>query len=223
MKKFIKLIGFLVIAVVIGIILLRGIGPPTASSLQDIPEYTNSAYVVINNNIPELSKEDGDKEFEAYSAKDWLGRCGEAYANISEYTMPKEARSSITNVKPSGWHTVKFDFIDGKYLYNRCHLIGFQLAGENDNDRNLITGTRYLNTIGMLPFENKVAEYVKKTGNHVLYRVTPIYSGLNLVADGVHMEALSVEDDKIQFNVYCYNIQPKVTIDYLTGDAYVHS
>lgn len=220
-----KVLGvlFLIAAVFVGIILLRGTGPPTAETLEDVPEYSNSAYVVINNNIPSLSKEDGKTEFETYSSKDWLGRCGTAYANISKFTIPKEERGSISNIKPSGWHTVKYDFIDGKYLYNRCHLIGFQLAGENDNDKNLITGTRYLNTVGMLPFENEVSEYVKKTGNHVLYKVTPIYTGLNLVADGVHMEALSVEDDKLQFNVFCYNVQPRVTINYLTGESYVYS
>lgn len=225
MKVFKKIIGVLLIvaAVFVGIILLRDTGPPTASTLQDVPAYTNSAYVVINDNVPNLSKEEGLTEFETYSSKDFLGRCGVAYANISKYTMPTEERESIGDIKPSGWKTIKYDFIDGKYLYNRCHLIGFQLAGENDNDKNLITGTRYLNTIGMLPFENKVAEYVKKTGHHVLYRVTPIYTGLNLVADGIQMEALSVEDNKIQFNVYCYNVQPNVTINYLTGDANVYS
>ena len=193
--------------------------PPTAQSIAEVPEYTKSPYVVINGNVPNLSKEDGYTEFETYSNKDWLGRCGAAYANVSKYTMPKAKRESISHIKPTGWHVIKYDFIDGKYLYNRCHLIGYQLTGENDNDRNLITGTRYLNTQGMLPFENEVAEYVKETGHHVLYRVTPYYTSLNLLADGVQIEALSVEDDEIEINVYCYNVQPGVAIDYATGNA----
>jgi len=135
--------------------------------------------------------------------------------------MPTEDRGSIGQVKPSGWHTVKYDCVDGKYLYNRCHLIGFQLTAENANTKNLITGTRYLNVEGMLPFENMVADYIKETGNHVLYRVTPIYEGDNLVVSGVQMEAKSVEDngEGILFNVYCYNVQPGVTIDYATGES----
>ncbi|MBO5461599.1 MAG: DNA/RNA non-specific endonuclease, partial [Ruminococcus sp.] len=151
-----------------------------------------------------------------------LGRCGEAYANICQELMPTEERGNISSVKPSGWVNAEYDFIDGKYLYNRCHLIGFQLAGENANECNLITGTRYFNVEGMLPFENMIADYVKETENHVLYRVTPIYEGSNLVASGVQMEAKSVEDDGegILFNVYCYNVQPGVEIDYATGESW---
>ena len=146
-----------------------------------------------------------------------------AYANVSEKTMPTEKRGSIGQVKPSGWQTVKYDFVDGKYLYNRCHLIGYQLTGENANEKNLITGTRYMNTQGMLPFENQIADYVKETGNHVLYRVTPIYEDDNLVADGVLMEAMSVEDQglDIEFNVFVYNVQPGVTINYKNGENHI--
>ena len=173
---------------------------------------------VINDNVPNLSKT--TEEFEEYSDLDMLGRCGVAYANISTKTMPTEKRESIGSVKPSGWQTVKYpDKIDGNYLYNRCHLIGYQLAGENANEKNLITGTRYLNTELMLPYENMIANYCKETGNHVVYRVTPVFSGVNLVADGVQMEALSVEDDKISFNVFCENIQPGIEINYLNGDS----
>ena len=161
------------------------------------------------------------KSFEKYSDLDVLGRCGVAFANVGIDTMPTEERGAIGSVKPSGWQTVKYDFVDGKYLYNRCHLIGFQLAGENANPKNLITGTRYLNVDGMLPFENQIAEYVKKTNKHVLYRVTPIFKDKNLVASGVQMEAESVEDrgKSICFNVYVYNNQPGVEIDYKTGKS----
>ena len=160
-----------------------------------------------------------ESSFEAYSSLDPLGRCGTAFACLGKDLMPTEDRGSIGQVKPSGWQTAKYDIVDGKYLYNRCHLIGFQLSGENANERNLITGTRYLNVEGMLPFENMVADYVKETGNHVLYRITPIFEGDNLVASGVQMEGMSVEDrgESIQFNVYCYNVQPGVSIDYATG------
>jgi DNA-entry nuclease len=156
-----------------------------------------------------------------YSPLDHLDRCGVAVANVCREIMPKEERGSIGMVKPSGWHTVKYDVVKDKYLYNRCHLIGYQLSGENANKGNLITGTRYLNMEGMLPFENAVAEYVENTGNHVLYRVTPIFEGNNLLASGVLMEAWSVEDygDGICFNVYCYNVQPGVVIDYATGKS----
>lgn len=187
-----------------------------------IPEYTGSAYTVLNDNIPDFPEEDFTEEsFETYSDMDSLGRCGVAYANIGEDLMPTTKRGSIGQVKPSGWHTVKYDSVDGKYLYNRCHLIGYQLTAENANEKNLITGTRYLNTEGMLPFENMVADYIKETGNHVLYRVTPLFDGNNLVATGVQMEAESVEDkgDGILYNVFCYNIQPGITIDYKSGDS----
>ena len=190
-------------------------------SLEDIPEYSGEPYVVIDDNIPQFSDENMTTDtFEKYSNLDLLGRCGEAYANLSPDTMPTEERGDISNVYPSGWENKGYDFIDnGGYVYNRCHLIGFQLAGENDNEKNLITGTRYMNVEGMLPFEDMVAEYIYETGNHVLFRVTPIYDGVSLVASGVQMEAKSVEDNGkgIEFNVYCYNVQPGVVIDYSTG------
>lgn len=194
------------------------------ASLQSVPAYSGKAYIAINNNKPGFKDSDlTKKSFEKYSQLDSLGRCGTAYANISESIMPKkgEKRGAIGQVKPSGWQTVKYDFVDGKYLYNRCHLIGWQLAAENANKQNLITGTRYLNIEGMLPFENMVADYVRETGNHVLYRVTPVYEGKNLVASGVQIEGMSVEDKgkAISFNVYCYNVQPGVKINYATGKS----
>lgn len=196
----------------------------TDFSLDSIPNFSDKPYITVNDNQPYFSDRDFTvTSFESYSDLDSLGRCGVAYANVGKDTMPTEERGSIGQVKPSGWHTVKYDFVDGKYLYNRCHLIGYQLTAENANTKNLITGTRYLNVEGMLPFENMVADYIKETGNHVLYRVTPIFDGNNLVAAGVLMEAESVEDkgDGICFNVYCYNNQPGVTIDYITGDSTV--
>lgn len=191
-------------------------------SLSDIPPYSGVPYVVIHDNIPEFT--DAQKKavpFEYYSELDALGRCGVAEACIGTELMPTEERGSIGQVKPSGWQTVKYDFVEGKYLYNRCHLIGFQLTGENANRGNLITGTRYMNTEGMLPFENMVADYIKETGCHVLYRVRPVFKDDELVARGVQIEALSVEDggEGICFNVYIYNIQPGVKIDYSTGDS----
>ena len=199
-----------------------GLRPTPAVTLADIPEYSGEPYVVLNDNWPDFGVEELTIEpFEYYSELDSLGRCGVAYANVCLEIMPTEARGSIGQVKPSGWQTVKYDFVDGKYLYNRCHLIGYQLAGENANARNLITGTRYMNVTGMLPFENMVDNYVENTGNHVLYRVTPIFEGSNLVASGVHMEAFSVEDEGegICFNVFVYNVQPGVVIDYATGNS----
>lgn len=193
-----------------------------AIDLSSLPEYSGQAYVELNNNVPFFTEEDlTSASFEEYSPLDELGRCGTAYACISTDLMPTEPRGSIGQVKPSGWKIAKYDFVDGKYLYNRCHLIGFQLTGENANEQNLITGTRYLNVTGMLPFENLTADYIKETGNHVLYRVTPVFTGVELVARGVVMEAMSVEDkgDGVLFNVYCYNVQPGVTIDYATGDS----
>lgn len=193
-----------------------------AIDLSSLPEYSGQAYVELNNNVPFFTEEDlTSASFEEYSPLDELGRCGTAYACISTDLMPTEPRGSIGQVKPSGWKIAKYDFVDGKYLYNRCHLIGFQLTGENANEQNLITGTRYLNVTGMLPFENLTADYIKETGNHVLYRVTPVFTGDELVARGVVMEAMSVEDkgDGVLFNVYCYNVQPGVTIDYATGDS----
>lgn len=192
--------------------------------LGSIPAFSGEPYVAINNNIPDFTDADLiTSSFEEYSNLDSLGRCGVAYACIGTDLMPTEDRGSIGQVKPSGWHTVKYDCVDGKYLYNRCHLIGYQLTAENANENNLITGTRYLNVEGMLPFENMVADYIKETGNHVLYRVTPIFEGNNLVANGVHMEAKSVEDngEGILFNVYCYNAQPGVGINYATGESWL--
>lgn len=191
-------------------------------NLSDIPAFSGKPYYVLNNNVPSFDGgKTGRKYYEDYTPLDNLGRCGVVEACLGEETMPKESRGEIGQVKPSGWHTVKYDCVDGKYLYNRCHLIGFQLSGENANVRNLITGTRYMNVDGMLPFENMVADYIKETGNHVLYRVTPIYKGNELVARGVQMEAFSVEDngDGVCFNVYCYNNQPGVSIDYATGES----
>ncbi len=188
-----------------------------------IPVYSGSAYCEVNGNVPGFIDDELVTEaFEDYSELDSLGRCGTAYANICKDIMPTEERGEIGMVKPSGWRTVKYNgLIDGNYLYNRCHLIGYQLAGENANEKNLITGTRYMNVEGMLPFENEVADYVERTGNHVLYRVTPIFDGDDLVASGVQMEAESVEDRGagVSFNVYVYNVQPGVIIDYATGDS----
>ena len=193
-------------------------------SLDAIPAYDGKAYVAVNNNEPFFTDSDmTTTAFENYSDLDSLGRCGVAYANICKDIMPTEERGKIGMIKPSGWHTVKYDVIKDRYLYNRCHLIGYQLAGENANPKNLITGTRYLNVEGMLPFENLVADYVNNTGNHVLYRVTPMFSDSNLVANGVLIEAKSVEDNGggILFNVYCYNVQPGVGINYENGDSWL--
>lgn len=202
-----------------------GRGQELLYTLEDLPEYSGSPVVELNGNEPEFSEEEKKRTdaFENYSELDALGRCGEAYANICPELMPQEERGSIGQVKPSGWHTVKYnDLIDGNYLYNRCHLIGYQLAGENANEKNLITGTRYLNVEGMLPFEDLVDDYVDATGNHVLYRVTPVFEGDNLVASGVEMEAWSVEDEGegICFHVYCYNVQPGIGIDYAEGESW---
>ena len=200
---------------------------PTAQvvsyELDTIPPYTDQPYVVLQNNVPDFDSSDFTTQaFETYSPLDELDRCGVAYANICTELMPTEERGSIGQVNPSGWHTVTYDNVDGRYLYNRCHLIGFQLAGENANEQNLITGTRYMNVEGMLPFENQVADYVEETDNHVLYRVTPIFQGDDLVASGVQMEAWSVEDqgEGVCFHVYVYNVQPGITIDYATGESW---
>ena len=210
-------------------LLLSGCALPMPSSsmvsMDELPAYSDSAYVEIDGNQPYFT--DADKQeteaFEEFSDLDYLGRCGTAYANVGQELMPAdgEKRGSIGQVKPTGWHTVKYDCVDGKYLYNRWHLIGWQLTAENANKQYLITGTRYLNIEGMLPFENMVADYVKDTGNHVLYRVTPVFEGSNLVASGVQMEAWAGEDDGegICFNVYCYNVQPGVEIDYASGES----
>lgn len=192
-------------------------------SMEDIPEYDGKPYVAINHNEPEFTGEEiSGTSFEKYSELDSLGRCGTAVASVGKDLMPTEERGSIGQVKPSGWQTVKYDSVDGKYLYNRCHLIGYQLTAENANERNLITGTRYMNVDGMLPFENMVADYVKETDHHVMYRVTPVFEGENLVADGVEMEGYSVEDagEGISFHVFVYNVQPEITIDYATGKSH---
>ncbi len=194
--------------------------------LDNIGEYSGLPYIYLNGNIPYFTDEEktNTNTFENYSSLDDLGRCGVAFANICKEIMPTEERGSIGQIKPSGWHTVRYDeLIDGKYLYNRCHLIGYQLAGENANELNLITGTRSLNIDGMLGFENTVSEYVEETDNHVLYRVTPVFEGRNLVAKGVEIEAWSVEDNGagICFNVFCYNAQPGIEIDYATGDSWL--
>ncbi|MBQ3427745.1 MAG: DNA/RNA non-specific endonuclease [Clostridia bacterium] len=193
----------------------------------DAPEYSGEPYSVINDNIPFFAVpyvSEGDviyEVFEDYSPLDELGRCNAATANICTELMPTDERGDISSVIPTGWHSVKYDFVSGKYLYNRCHLIGYQLAGEDANTLNLITGTRYMNITGMLPFENMIADYVKETNNHVLYRVTPDFKNNELVARGVEMEAMSLEDHggDICFNVYCYNVQPGVVIDYTDGNS----
>ena len=190
----------------------------------DIPAYAGNSFVILDDNKPAFSKQDRERTdaFETYSDLDELGRCGVAYANICKELMPTEERGAIGMVKPTGWHTVKYDNVEGKYLYNRCHLIGYQLAGENANEKNLITGTRYLNVTGMLKFEDQVADYVKATDHHVLYRVTPVFEEDNLVATGVEMEAYSVEDKGkgVSFHVFVYNVQPGIVIDYATGESW---
>lgn len=199
-----------------------GSAPAAAVALEDVPAFSGAPYVEIDGNQPAFSEAERTAEsFETYSALDKLGRCGPAFACIGQDLMPTQERESISQVRPTGWQNAEYDFVDGGYLYNRCHLIGFQLTGENANERNLITGTRYMNVEGMLPFENMVADYVKETGNHVLYRVTPVFEAEELVARGVRMEAWSVEDegDGVCFNVYVYNNQPGVEIDYRTGES----
>ena len=234
MKKIIKvtvLIAVLIISLICGIrIGIREAVPSTdplpagqTTDVYDIPAYSGSPYIVIDNNVPFFTDDELSAEsFEYSSELDPLGRCGVCVASIGPDSMPTEDRWAIGNVRPSGWHTVKYsEIIEDDYLYNRCHLIGYQLTGENSNINNLITGTRYLNMEGMLPFENMVADFVKETGYHVMYRVTPVFAGDNLVADGVLMEAKSVEDNGsgILFHVFCYNVQPGIYIDYATGDS----
>ena len=233
MKQVIAILSFLVALIITyfnidveqylidsGIIEPRNLSQVVSFDISEIPEFSGEPYVLINNNVPNFPIEDYQKgAFEEYSELDSLGRCGVAYACVGKETMPTEERGEIGMVKPSGWQTKKYNCVDGKYLYNRCHLLGYQLTAENANKENLITGTRYLNVTGMLPFENEVADYVKNTGNHVLYRVTPIFDGEDLVAKGVQMEADSVENDEVCFNVYVYNVQPGVVIDYATGKS----
>ena len=197
----------------------------TWNGQETVPVYSGEPYTELNGNIPYFTdREKTEDVFEHYSDLDTLGRCGAAYANICKELMPTEKRGEIGMIKPTGWHTVRYDdIISDKYLYNRCHLIGFQLAGENANEKNLVTGTRYMNVDGMLPFVNMIADYVKETDNHVLYRVTPIFVGDDLVCRGVEMEAYSVEDngEGTSFHVFVYNIQPGIEIDYATGDSWV--
>nr|WP_226395049.1 DNA/RNA non-specific endonuclease [Claveliimonas monacensis] len=192
-------------------------------ALGDIPEYSGDPYVEVEDSEPDFTEEELTEEpYESYSELDGLGRCQEAQACVGKETMPEGERESISEVKPTGWQSVEYEEVDGRYLYNRCHLIGYQLTAENANEKNLITGTRYMNTEGMLPFEDEVADYVKETGNHVMYRVTPVFEGENLVASGVWMEAESVEDNGqgVSFNVYVYNVQPGIEIDYAQGDSW---
>ena len=198
--------------------------PAPTYKIENIPQYSGEAYVTINENKPNFTDEDYTKDtFELYSDLDILNRAGVAFAKVSKETMPTEERGSIGMIKPTGWHTVKYDIVSGKYLYNRCHLIGYQLTGENANEKNLITCTRQMNTGAMLEFENEVANYIDETNNHVLYRVTPIYVDNNLLASGVQIEASSVEDKcgEICFNVYIYNVQDGITIDYTNGDSHL--
>lgn len=190
-------------------------------TVDDVPAYSGEPYVEVNDNQPEFTEEElTTVSYEDYSELDELGRCQSAEACIGQDLMPTEARESISSVKPTGWKNKSYDTVDGGYVYNRCHLIGFHLTGENANEENLITGTRYMNVEGMLPFEDEVAAYIKETDNHVMYRVTPVFEGDDLVASGVQMQAESVEDDGvgISFNVYVYNVQPYVVIDYKTGE-----
>ena len=197
------------------------INEPVSYEKSNIPDYTNESYILIDNNEPNFTLEDKNREvFEEYSELDDLGRCGVAFAKLAYELMPTEPRGNISYIKPSGWRISKYDFIEGEYLFNRCHLIAYSLAGENDNVRNLITCTRYLNATIMQDFEIRVANYIRKTKNHVLYRVTPIFEGENLIAKGVQMEALSLEDngDGIKFNIFAYNIEPNITINYLNGE-----
>ena len=224
--KFISL--FLTFIVIVGLV---GCGSEQTNevsqktiSIDNIPPFSDSAYIAINDNIPQFAESEiTTTAFETYGELDYLSRCTTALACLGTETMPTDERGKIGSIKPSGWQSVKYDIVDGKYLFNRCHLIGWQLSAENSNKQNLITGTRYMNTEGMLPFENMVADYIKETNNHVMYRVTPIFSGTELVARGVQIEAYSVEDkgEGVCFNVYCYNNQPNIEIDYSNGDSYL--
>jgi len=201
-----------------------GNGTAEPVKLSDIPAYSGKAYVIVNNNLPNFTADDlTTAAYESYSDLDSFGRCGVAIASCGKEIMPAkgEERGSISSIKPSGWVQAKYEGVSGGYLWNRCHLIGWQLSAENANKKNLITGTRYMNVEGMLVFENMVADYILETGNHVAYRITPIYKGNNLVCSGVQMEGYSIEDkgDGILFNVYCYNVQPGITINYATGES----
>ncbi len=217
-----RILRYLVALLLIGCLFLTACYSVAERDMGEIPAYTGKPYTVLQDNVPSFTQQELTTiAFEMYAPLDSLGRCGAAEACIGRELMPTEDRGSIGQVKPSGWQTVKYDFVDGKYLYNRCHLIGYQLTGENANEQNLITGTRYMNVQGMLPFEDMVADYIKESDNHVLYRVTPVYVGKELVARGVQMEALSVEDEGegISFCVFVHNVQPGVEIDYTTGKS----
>ncbi len=223
-KKKLSLLSvpIIIVLLVAGYLIRMNQRPAYSASVGDVPAFSGKAYVVINNNEPEFKDSDfTETAYEFYSELDLLGRCGYAMACIGQESMPTQERESISQVKPSGWVQAQYDCVDGENLYNRCHLIGFQLTGENANEKNLITGTRFLNVEGMLPFENMVADYIKETGNHVLYRVTPIFKNNDLVASGVQLEARSVEDkgEGICFHVYAYNNQPGVTINYADGKS----
>ena len=223
-KKWIHILVIAVLALLVAIYLTgrKQQEPEPGLSLEDIPAFSDKAFVVLNNNQPSFTDEELKPDaHEYYSELDGLGRCGYAMACVSKEMMPTEERESISHIKPSGWNQAQYDSVDGKNLYNRCHLIGFQLTGENDNEKNLITGTRYMNVEGMLPFENMIADYIKETNNHVVYRVTPIYKGNDLVATGVQLEAKSIEDDgeAICFNVFVYNSQPGISINYADGSS----
>lgn len=222
MKRFCSL--FLTLLLLVTLSACVELSPASPVSVDNVPPFDGKPYVELNSNVPLFTEEEISAiAFEDYSPLDILGRCGAATASIGVELMPTEERGPIGSVKPSGWQTSKYDFVDGKYLYNRCHLIGFQLSGENANEQNLITGTRYMNTEGMLPFENEIADYVRRTDNHVMYRVTPIFKDTESVARGVTLEALSVEDggEGICLYVYCYNVQPGVDIDYRTGNNHL--
>ena len=216
----------LLLAIAASAVYRHWIPPRDTVSAGTLPDYAGTAYTLVNNNEPAFTPEELITDsYETYDSLDALGRCTTATACIGPDLMPTADRESIQNITPTGWVQNSYDFVDGGYLYNRCHLIGYQLTGENDNEENLITGTRYLNVEGMLPFENMVADYIQETGNHVLYRVTPVFEGTDLLAQGVQMEAYSVEDDGdgICFNVFCYNVQPGVEINYATGENWAEA
>lgn len=219
MKRLLRILPVLLLCI---LTLPRPVRGVSAGVPADVPAFAGEPYADVNGGEPFFTKKERavTDSFESYGEPDALGRCAAAFANVGTDLMPAEPRGEIGGVKPTGWQFAKYDFIDGKYLYNRCHLIGYQLTGENANPRNLITGTRYLNVKGMLPFENRAADYVKETGCHVLYRVTPVFEADELVARGVLMEAWSVEDDGgLRFCVFCYNVQPGVSINYATGES----
>ncbi len=223
MKKYKNILLVAAVLLIAGFLAVTGELPGQQRDLpQEIPAFSGEPFAVIGDNIPEFEEALlKPVAWERYAELDFLDRCGPAIACIGPELMPQKERGPIGQIRPSGWQTVKYDIVDGKYLYNRCHLIGYQLTGENENVRNLITGTRYLNVQGMLPFENTVADYIRQTGNHVLYRATPVFCGTELVARGVRLEALSLEDggEGICFHVYCYNNHPGIEIDYATGES----